>query len=118
MPIMINSAREHIIVHRAAPAFEPCQQARSSIWQQFELNGPPCFLLHYDCPRSDPRSADKVADLHLHQVAALKFAVDRQIEQRPISQVPPLIEIESKRGLSTVMRLERRAAGLAASSRA
>ena len=51
MPIMINSARKHIIVHRAAPAFEPCQQARSSIWQQFELNGPACFLLHYDCPR-------------------------------------------------------------------
>jgi hypothetical protein len=67
---MINPAWENIIVHCAAPAFKPCQQARSSIWQQFELNGPACLLLHYDCPRSDLPSANKVPDLHLHQVAA------------------------------------------------
>ena len=75
-----NSARKYIVVHRAASAFKPCPQARWSIWQQFELNGAACFLLHYDCLRSDLTSADKVADLYLHQVAAPKFAVDRQIE--------------------------------------
>ncbi len=80
---------------RAAPALEPCQQAGPSIWQQFELNGPACLLLHHDCPRSDLTSAHKVADLHLHQVAAPKLAVDLQIEQRSISQTATLVEIET-----------------------
>ena len=31
-------------------------------------------------------AADKVADFHLHQVAAPEFAVDRQVEQGPILQ--------------------------------
>jgi len=35
-----------------------------------------------------------IADLHLYQVAASKFAVDRQVEQRPISQAAALIEVE------------------------
>ena len=49
-PIVINSAGEHIIVQRAASAYEPCQQVGPSILQQFELNGPACLLLHDDWP--------------------------------------------------------------------
>jgi hypothetical protein len=55
------------------------------------LNRPTCFLLHHDRTRSNLSAADKVADLHLHQVAAPEFAVDRQIEQRSISQTAALI---------------------------
>jgi len=40
-------------------------------------------------------AANKTADLHLHQIAASELAVDREIEQRPISQTAPLIRVES-----------------------
>lgn len=84
MAIVINPARKDVIVHRSASPFEPRQQARPSVRQQLELNGPTRFLLHHDCPRPDLSAADNVTDLHLHQVAAPKLAIDRQIEQRPI----------------------------------
>ncbi len=77
MPTTINPAGKDIIVHRAAAPIQPSQKARPSIRQQFELNRPSRLLLHHDCPRSDLSAADNVADLHLHQVAAPKFAIDR-----------------------------------------
>lgn len=64
---------------------EPGQQAGASVRKQFELNRPTCSLLHHDRTRSDLPAAYKVTDLHLHQVAASEFAVDREIEQRSIS---------------------------------
>jgi hypothetical protein len=112
MPIMINPAGKDIVVHCAAPPFKPRQQAGPSVWKQFELNRPTCFLLHHDRTRSDLPAGDKVADLHLHQVAAPEFAVDRQVEQRPISQAAALIEVKSD--LPYLLRFQRalRADGL------
>jgi hypothetical protein len=63
--------------------------------EQLELNRPTCFLLHYDRTCSDLPAADKVSDLHLHQVAAPELAVERQVEQRPIRQAAALIEVKS-----------------------
>jgi hypothetical protein len=63
---MIYPAGKDIIVHRAAAPIQPNQQARPSIRQQLELNGPSRFLLHHDRPRSDLSAADNVANLHLH----------------------------------------------------
>jgi len=80
MPIMVNPAGKDIIVHRAAPPIEPSQQASPCVGEQFELNGSTCFLLHDDRTRSDLPAADDVAKLHLHQIAAPKFAVDRQVK--------------------------------------
>ena len=77
---MIDPAGKDVVVYRAAPTLKPGQQAGASIGKQFELNWSPCFLLHDDRPRSDLSAADKVAYLHLHQVAASEFAVDRQVE--------------------------------------
>jgi hypothetical protein len=77
MPIMINPTGKYIVVHRSAPPFKPRQQASPSVCKQFELNRPTGFLLHHDRTRSDLPAADKVADLHLHQVAAPEFGVDR-----------------------------------------
>lgn len=94
MPITIDPTGEDVVVHRAAPPLQPSQQAGASVWKQLELNRSACFLLHDNRSRSDLPTADKVADPHLHQVAASEFAVDRQIEQRPISQASTLIEIE------------------------
>jgi len=95
MPIMINPAGKDIIVHRTAAPIQPSQQARPSVRQQFELNGPSRLLLHHDCPRSDLSAADNVADLHLHQIAAPQLAIDRQIEKRQISWAAALIEVKT-----------------------
>lgn len=92
---MINPARKYIIVQCAAAPIQPSEQARPSIRQQFELNGPSRFLLHHDCPRSDLSAADNVADLHLHQVTTPKLAVVRQIKQRAIAQAAALVEVIS-----------------------
>jgi hypothetical protein len=85
MAIMIDPAGEDMVIHRAAPPFEPSQQAGASIWKQLELNRSAWFLLHDNRSRSDLPAADKVADLHLYQVAASQFAVDRQVKQCPIA---------------------------------
>ena len=66
MAVVINPAREDVIVDRSASPFEPCQQTGSSIREQLELNRPTCFLLHHDCARSYLPATDKIADLHLH----------------------------------------------------
>jgi hypothetical protein len=105
MPIMINPAGKDIVVHCAAPPFKPRQQAGPSVWEQFELNRPTGFLLHHDRTRSDLPAADKVADLHPHQIAAPEFAIDRQVEQRPISQAAALIEVKSD--LPDLLRFQR-----------
>ena len=94
MSVMINPAWKNVVVHRATPPVKPGQQAGPSVWKQFELNWPTCFLLHDYRACSNLPAADKVAYLHLHQVAASEFAVDRQIEQRPISQPAALIKVE------------------------
>jgi hypothetical protein len=78
MPMMINPAAKDIVVHCATPPFKPREQAGPSVWKQFELDRPTGFLLPHDRTRSDLPAADKVAYLHLHQVAAPKFAVDCQ----------------------------------------
>jgi catecholate siderophore receptor len=51
--------------------------------------------LHHDCARSDLSAADKIADFHLHEVAATELAVDREVEQCAITQAAALIEVES-----------------------
>lgn len=80
MPIRIDPAGKDVVIRRAAPPLEPSQQAGASVRKQLELNRPTCFPLHHDCARSDLPAADCVADLHLHQVAAPEFAVDRQVK--------------------------------------
>ncbi len=94
MPIVIDPARKDIIVHCAAPALEPRQQAGPSVGKQFELNRPTCFLLHHDCARSDLPPADNVAYFHPHQVAAAELAVDRKVKQCAITQAAVLIEVK------------------------
>jgi hypothetical protein len=77
MPIMINPTGKDMVVHCATPPFKPRQQARPSVWEQFELNWPTGFLLHHDRTRSDLPTTDKVAALYLHEVAAYPSAEGR-----------------------------------------
>ena len=95
MPIMINPAGKDIIVHSSAAPIQPSEQTCPSIRQEFDLNGPPRFLLHHNCSRSHLSASDNVTDLHLHQVTTPKLAVDRQIDQRAIAQAAALVEVKS-----------------------
>lgn len=85
MAAMINPTWKDIVVHRAAAAFKPRQEAVPGVEEQFELHRPSRFLLHDNRARSDLPTADKVADFHLHEVAATQLAVDSEVEQGPIS---------------------------------
>lgn len=105
VPPGIDPAWEDVVVDRAAPPIKPSQQARPSVWKKLELNRASCFLLHHDCPRSYLAAAHKVANLDLHQVTAPQLAVDRQVEQRSISQATPLVEVEAD--LPDLLRLKR-----------
>ena len=62
---------------------------------RFRCDWATCFLLHHDRPRSYLAAAHKVANFHLHQVTAPQLAIDRQVEQRSISQATPLVEAEA-----------------------
>lgn len=85
MTVVINPARKNKIVHRAASAFKPGQKAGPSVRQQFKLNRPARFLLHHYCSSSDLPATDNVANFHLNEVATSELAVDRKVEQRPVS---------------------------------
>lgn len=65
------------------------------VWQKFELHGSSRFLLHHYCARSYLPTTDNVSDFHPDEIATAKLGVDHEIEQRPVSQVTPLIEIKS-----------------------
>lgn len=91
---MVNPAGKNIVVDCAASPVEPGQEAAWGVGEKFELNRTTCFLLHHYCPRPDLPAANKVADLELDKIAAPQFAVDCQIEQRPISQAAAPIEVE------------------------
>lgn len=95
MPIMINPAGKYIFVHQAASPLKPSQQAGPRVWEQLELNRPTCFLLHHDRTRSNLSAAYNVSDLHLHEVAATEFTIDRKVEKCTITQAAALIEVES-----------------------
>jgi hypothetical protein len=59
------------------------------------LNRSARLLLNYDCPRSQRSTCHQVADLDLHQITAPQFAVDRKIEQRPVSKSVLAIEMKA-----------------------
>lgn len=45
---MINAARKDEIVKCATSTFQPCQETAAGGFKEFELNGPPRFLLNDD----------------------------------------------------------------------
>jgi hypothetical protein len=88
----IDTAREDIVADRAAPPFQPGKQASSSIREQLELDRPTSLLLHHDCSGANLPTNYQVTNLHPNHVAATQLAIDRQIEQRPITQPTMLVK--------------------------
>jgi hypothetical protein len=81
----VCSARKDKVVDRTAVASQPIQQARPRRFEKLELHRPSRLLLGDGCPLADATSACHVADPHLDEITSAKLAVDRKIEQRPIS---------------------------------
>jgi len=105
MAVTINTAWKHVIVYRAATTFKPCEQAGAGIWQQLELNRSSGLLLHHDCAGANLSTADNIANLDLHEVAATQLTVDSKVEESSISQAAALVEVEAD--LPDLLRLQR-----------
>ncbi len=88
---MVDPAREGEVVERAAPTLKPSKDACAGRFKKLELNGPASLTLDDDGPGADLPATDEIADPDLHDVAAAQFAVDRQIEQRSVSDPSLLV---------------------------
>jgi hypothetical protein len=62
-------------------------------------------LLSDDRARADPSTADEVADANLHHVATTQLAVDRKVEQGPISEAA--LTVQEEPDSPNLLRLER-----------
>jgi len=63
---VIDSAREYIVLDRAASPFQPEQKAGSHVARDLELDGTPRLLLNDDRSGSDFRSGDDITDPDLN----------------------------------------------------
>ncbi|RYF50312.1 MAG: hypothetical protein EOO38_05960 [Cytophagaceae bacterium] len=52
------------------------------------------FLLHYDGTIPDAAAGNDVADANLDDIAAVQFAVDRDVKERPVLEAPVLVKPE------------------------
>lgn len=95
--IGMDSAWKREIVDTAASSLELRQQAGSGVCRDLELNWSARLLLNHHRARPDGRSGHKRADLDFHQIATPEFAVDREIEKRPVSHSSFPIEKEADR---------------------
>jgi hypothetical protein len=92
---MIGPTREDEVFQSTASAFQPCEHYGSRRLENFELDGTAGLALNDRRPLSYCISADHVINADTHQVAAAQFAIDRQIEQRPISEKALLLQPEA-----------------------
>jgi hypothetical protein len=94
---VIDAAGKGVIVDGAATPLKPRKQARACIVLQFKLDGPAGLLLYDDRASADLTATNQIADLDLHDIAAPQLAIDRQVEERPVSMASMLIEEEPYR---------------------
>jgi hypothetical protein len=102
---MVDPARKDVFVKRAAPVFEPRQNASAGGLKELELNGPTGLLLDDDCARPNPTAADEVADHDLHEITPAELAVDSQIEHCPVAH--PAFAVEPEADGPDLLRFER-----------
>ena len=65
---MIGPAWKDEVVERTAAAFEPCQNAAASGFEELELNGSAGLLLNDDRACANPATADEIADFDFDDV--------------------------------------------------
>ena len=64
---------------------DPCLDRFSRLLGQFKLDGLPRLLLHDGGPGNDPTAMSDITYLEFDEIAAPKFAVNRQIEKGKVS---------------------------------
>jgi hypothetical protein len=77
---MIDAAWEHIVIQRAFTAFKPRQDTSTSGFKKLKLDWSVCLLLDDDGARTNPTTADEIADFDLDDVAAARFSIDCEME--------------------------------------
>ena len=81
----MQSTREQIILGLQCGCSHSGEDRLSGRLRDFELHWTLGFLLHNDCACGDSIAVGHITDAQLHEIAAAKFAVDRQIEQRQLA---------------------------------
>jgi hypothetical protein len=97
VPGWITAAGKDEIIERPAPPFQPSEEARARRLNDLELNGLAGLLLDDDRAWRRGATTDDIADFQLHQIAAAQFSVDREVEQRAISQSLFMVEVKPDR---------------------
>ena len=91
---VIDPAREHELIYRAASMFKPGQHARADGLEEFKLHRSTSLLLNNDRSHPDPTTANHVTDPDFDNVAPAQPAVDRQVEHRAVAEPVLMIEPE------------------------
>jgi hypothetical protein len=97
MAEVVNSAWKREIFDGALSPFQPGPQTSASVCHQLKLNWSPGLLLDNRGSVSDGTGAYQIADSNFHHVAPTQFAIDRQIEDCPISEAMMLVKKETYR---------------------
>jgi hypothetical protein len=97
MTVRVYPTGERKVIYRPSAPLEPCQQTRSGICCDFELDRSSRFLLDHHRTRSDIRTYHQCADLRLHQIAPSQLAIDGEVEQGSVSHTPLAIKEEADR---------------------
>jgi hypothetical protein len=95
MTHVVDAAWKQKILDRTATPLKPSRQAPSRLSHDFKLNRSTGLLLDDGGARADAPATDDVANPNFDQVATAKLAVDREIEQSPISKSLMLVEVKS-----------------------
>jgi hypothetical protein len=85
MVIVVDAVWKRIITDTARTPLEPGEKAGPNIAGEFELDRTSGLLLNHHCPGSNFRPRDQVTGLDRDQIASAELAVDREIEQRTVS---------------------------------
>lgn len=97
---------------------QPFLNRTSGMFGQLKLHRPSGLLLNNHCSNTKKALDDDVADTQFHEIAAAKFAFDREIEQRKIAdhafvlkmitQDPDLFRLERRLGADLPSLVSRR----------
>ncbi|MBX7513637.1 hypothetical protein K3179_03650 [Qipengyuania sp. GH38] len=86
MAIAIYAAWEGTGVDCTSSPLEPRPETGANISGEPELHWTVGLLLHNCCSAPHLRASNQVPDPDIHQITSALFAIDRQVEQRSVSE--------------------------------
>lgn len=82
---VVVSARENVVVERAAAALQPSSHRFPGSLHQLELDGSLRLLLHDYCASAHAPTRNDIANADLDLVATAQLAIDSEVEQRSVA---------------------------------